>query len=158
MHANFESLIKVVLLLFVVLAGLAVLLARRPWIAGRVRFSDRVFAGTFVVAASSGALGITAMFLWPETMSRLHLWEMLLIPVFLAYAYWRARGADPIDEKQELDMGRAGGWAFGGSTIGMLVLWKLLEGNLIPVSSLFPLYLFIGQCTFSLGALYHARR
>src|SRR3990172_9054895 len=112
MHANFESLIKVVLLLFVVLAGLAVLLARRPWIAGRVRFSDRVFAGTFVVAASSGALGITAMFLWPETMSRLHLWEMLLIPVFLAYAYWlplpRAPGPGPVHEEKELDTGPGG--------------------------------------------------
>ena len=95
-------------------------------------------------------------------MSSLHLWEMLLIPVFLAYVYWlaaaRARGGDPIDEKQEADMGRAGGWAFGATTIGMLVFWKLLEGNLIPASSVFPLYFFLGQCAFSLGALYYARR
>ena len=162
MDTNLESMIKVILLIFVVLGVLAVLLARRPWIASRVRFDDRVFVGTFVIAALCGVIGTAAMFIWPEAMSRLHLWELLLIPVFLAYAYWltvaRARGADPIDEKQDLDMGRAGGWAFGGSTIGMLVLWKLLEGDLIPVSSLFPLYMFIGQSTFSLGALFHARR
>ena len=67
-------------------------------------------------------------------------------------------GRSPIDEKQEVDMGRAGGWAFGGTTIAMLVFWQLLEGGLIPTSSLLALYLFAGQFTFSVGALYYHRR
>ena len=163
MQGNLESVIKVVLLLCLALAGLAIWLAPRPWIARRVRFSERVFVGTFVTAALCGAIGILAMLIWPEVMTELHLWETLLMPVFLAWVYWlvviRARGAaNLIDEKQEMDMGRAGGWAFGGTTFAVLLLSNVLQRDLIPISSLLPLYLFAAQLTFSLGAIYYYKR
>ena len=113
MQTGIETLIKLVLVTLLVAAGLAVwLVPGTRWLTGR-RISGKLFLLTSVVGVLSGAGGLVVLFAWPARVLESHLWELIVMPLVLVYAYWfivwrRARTTDILDEKQNLDMVYAG--------------------------------------------------
>ncbi len=163
MQSGIEAAIKLALVAMLVLAGLAVWLLPRTRVTTSRTVSGRLFVATAVVGAGCSAAGLLLLLAWPQRVLDWHLWELATMPLVLLYAYWlviirRARTAQVLDEKQDLDMTRAGAvtWAF--SVPAMCLAFVLPDANLFQGGLWFPWYLFVTLFIFSATTLYYFKR
>jgi hypothetical protein len=158
-----NTLSKLVLLGFVILAGLAIwLLPKTRLVSGR-QISERLFVITYAVGACCGAAGLVVLFAWPGRVREWHLWELSLIPLVLLYAYWlavmrKARSSQVMDEKQDADMSKAGALAWGLSIPAMMLAFQLYEAGLFDPALWFPYYILVTLLLHSAGTLYYFKR
>lgn len=163
MHSGMNILSKLILVVLLILAGLAVWLLPKTRLAPGRRIGERLFLITNVVGALCGAAGLVMIFTWPERVREWHLWELAVMPLVLVYAYWiavirQARTCDVVDEKQNFDMANAGGQAWGLSIPAMAVAWVLQGHGLFDPALWFPYYLFVTLLFYSVGTLYFFKR
>jgi hypothetical protein len=163
MHSEMNVLSKLVLLVLLLLAGLAVwLLPKTRLVPGR-RIGERFFVVTYVVGAVCGGAGLMVLFTWPGRVREWHLWELTVMPLVLVYAYWiavmrKARTSEVVDEKQDSDMTKAGALAWGLSMPAMLLAFILYEAGLFDPALWFPYYLLVTLLFHSVGTLYLFKR
>ncbi len=154
---------KLALLSLLTLAGLAVwLLPKTRLVSGRL-ISEKLFVLTYTVGALCAAAGLAALFIWPGRVHEWHLWELSVAPLVLVYAYWlavmRKTGTSPVmDEKQDADLTKAGGVAWGLSIPAMLLAFLLSEAGLFSPALWFPYYILATLFLHSLATLYYFKR
>lgn len=163
MQSGIESLIKLVLVTLLVLAGLAVWLVPKTRLVKHRRISETLFASTCVVGILCGTAGLVVTFAWPRRVLEWHLWEAVAMPLVLVYAYWfvvwrRARTPDLLDEKQELDMAYAGALTYAISIPAMNVASVLHEKGLLDAVLYYPYFLFLTLLVYSATTLYCFKR
>jgi hypothetical protein len=163
MQSGIEVAIKFVLVTLLVLAGLAVWLLPRTRVATSRTVSDRVFVATAIVGIVCSVAGLVLLLAWPQRVLQWHLWELAAMPLVLLYAYWlvvmrRARSAQVLDEKQDVDMTRAGAVAWGLSIPAMCLAFVLPDAGLFEGGLWFPWYLFVTLLVFSATTLYYFKR
>lgn len=155
---------KLVLMFLLVVAGLAVwLLPKTKLLSERPHIGEKAFVLTYRLGALCGAAGLAALFIWPERVREWHLWELSIMPLVLAYSYWlvvmrKAKSSQVMDEKQDADLTKAGGLAWGLSIPAMLVAFQLSEAGLFNPAIWFPYYILVTLFIHSLGTLYYFRR
>lgn len=88
MQSGIESLVKLVLVALLILAGLAMWLAPKTRLFRQRRISERAFVATCVIGILCGAVGLAVTFLWPRQVLEWHIWEAMVMPLTLAYCYW----------------------------------------------------------------------
>lgn len=163
MQSGIETVIKLILVTLLVLAGLAIWLAPKTrWVTAR-QISERLFTGTAVVGMLCGAAGLVAIFAWPHQVLEWHLWELMVMPLVLAYVYWfivwrKARTTDILDEKQNLDMTQAGALTWAVSIPAMSVAWALHDKGLFYAALWYPYFLFVTLLVYSAATLYQFKR
>ena len=163
MQSGIDTVIKLLLVTLLVLAGLAVWLApKRRWVTTR-QISERLFTGTSVVGMLCGAAGLVVTFAWPDRVIEWHLWELTVMPLVLVYVYWfivwrNARTADILDEKQNLDMAQAGSLTWAVSILAMAAASVLNEKGLFDPALWYPYFLFVTLLIYSATTLYQFKR
>ncbi len=163
MPSTMNALSKLVLLALLTAGGLAVwLLPKTRLVSGR-RVGEKLFVVTYTVGAICGAAGLVAIFIWPEHVREWHLWELAVTPLVLVYAYWlavmrKAKTSQVVDEKQDADLAKAGGLAWGLSIPAMLVAFQLSEAGLFNPMLWFPYYILTTLLFNSVGTLYFFKR
>lgn len=163
MENQIEKLIKITLLVIILLAGLSYWLIPRSRWRSVFQMNEKVFIITQAIGVFSGILGLCTTFIFPNYIIELHLWELLIMPYFLIYVYWlivmKLRKAPEItDEKQEYDMGKAGGVSFALSIFAMVILFSLSQNGLIQGLIWFPIYIFITILFFSGFTLFYFKK
>lgn len=163
MQSGIESLIKLVLVGLLVLAGLAVWLLPRTRLVREPRISERLFVATCVIGILCAAAGLVVTFGWPRRVLEWHLWEVAVMPLVLLYAYWivvmrRARSLDVLDEKQNLDTANASALTWAISVPAMMVAFVLHDHGLFDPALWFPYYLFVTLLVYSASTLYYFKR
>ena len=163
MQSGIESLVKLVLVTLLVLAGLAVWLLPKTRLAKQRQISERAFVATGVVGIACGLAGLVATFAWPRQVLTWHLWELMVMPLVLMYVYWFivarvARRQDVLDEKQELDMVYAGVFTLSVSVAAMGAAFVLRDAGLFDPALWFPYYLFMVLLVYSAATLYCFKR
>jgi hypothetical protein len=152
-----------ILVVVLVLAGLAIWLLPKTRLLKRQQISEAAFLTTCVVGILCGVTGLVATFAWPERVLEWHLWEVMAMPLVLAYVYWllvmrKAGTGAVLDEKQEMDMVHAGSFTFALSIPSMMVASVLHDKGFLDVMVWFPYYLFVTLLIFSATALYRFKR
>jgi hypothetical protein len=163
MQWGIEGAIKLALVTLLVLAGLAVWLLPRTRIVTSRTVGGTLFVATSVVGIVCSAAGLLVLLIWPQRVLEWHLWELAAMPLVLLYAYWlvvmrRARTGQVLDEKQDLDMTRAGALTWGISIPAMCLAFVLPDARLFEGGLWFPWYLFVTLMVYSATTLYYFRR
>jgi hypothetical protein len=159
-----EELIKLILILILILAGLFYLLIPKSKFSKRLKMNESVFIFTNLIGIICGAIGLVIIFIYPKTAIELHLWEIIVIPFVLINVLWLTiirikRTSEILDEKQELDMMKSAAVTLGLSIITMgFVIFPLFENELIDGKALFPCYLLINVLFYSMSTLYFFKR
>ncbi len=159
MQSGIEAAIKLTLVTLLVLAGLAVWLLPRTRVTISRTVSGRLFVATAVIGLVCSAAGLLLLLAWPQHVLEWHLWELAAMPLALVYAYWliimrRARTGQVLDEKQDLDMTRAGAVTWGLSIPAMCLAFVLPDAALFQGGLWFPWYLCVTLLVFSATTLY----
>jgi hypothetical protein len=163
MQWGIEGAIKLALVTLLVLAGLAVWLLPRTRVGTSRTVGGTLFVATSVVGILCSGAGLFVLFTWPRRVLEWHLWELAAMPLVLLYAYWlvvmrRARTGQVLDEKQDLDMTRAGAVTWGISIPAMCLAFVLPDVRLFEGGLWFPWYLFVTLLIYSATTLYYFRR
>jgi hypothetical protein len=163
MQLGIESVIKLLLVSSLVLAGLAVWLMPKTRLLNERQVSERLFVATQVIGIVCGAAGLVLSFAWPQRVLEWHLWELTLMPYVLVNCYWivimrRARRLAVVDEKQELNMATAGGVTVGLGVVAMLVAFSLHERGLFDARMFYPYFLFVTILFLSSATLFFFKR
>ena len=158
-----EKIIKLILVLVLVIAGLAFWLLPKTRLAKRFRVNETLFIVTNIIGMICGAIGLVVTFVWPQFIVELHLWELILIPFVLVYVYWdiirRAqKTSNLLDEKQVFDMTHAGAATWSLSIPAMVFLFILYEKKVVSGIVWFPFYLFTSLLIFSTITLFSFRK
>jgi Ca2+/Na+ antiporter len=157
-----ESVVKLLLVALLVVAGLVALLPRRRT-PGRPVISEKLFVTTCLVGAVCGAVGLAVLFAWPQRVLGWHLWELAAMPLVLLYAYWiamarAARTDRTLDEKQDFDMTRAAALTSSFSVPVMCVPFAVAEKSAFDGGLWFPYFLFVTLFMNSGITLYYFKR
>ncbi len=148
MQSTTEGVIKLVLVLLLLLAGLAAWLLPKTRLVRQRQIGERVFVATQIIGMLCGACGLMVVFAWPQRALEWHLWESAVMPYALVYVYWlvvmrRGRTTDVTDEKQSSNMATAAGMALAPLTIAMFVAFLLQENGLFLAALWYPYYLLV---------------
>lgn len=154
-----ETVNKIILGALLVLAFLALLIVPKTGLAKKMRLTESVYNFYCILGALCGVCGLIATLLWPHLIIKTHLMWLIVMPWVLANFYvgiiQRTRKtADVYDEKQNLNMGAAGGITMGFTTPVMVVLFILYENNFLQGSIWFPYYFFTTIFVFSVMTLH----
>ena len=163
MQSTTESVIKLVAVSLLLLAGLAVWLLPKTRLVKQRHIGERAFVAHQIIGMVCGACGLVVLFAWPQRALELHLWESAVMPYALVYFYWlvvmrRARTTDVTDEKQSSNMAAAAGIALGPLTVAMLVAFLLQENGLFLPSLWYPYFLLVMVLCLSTCTLVVFRR
>ncbi len=163
MEPNTEEVIKIILLLVIVLAILSYWLIPKSKIRSRFHMNEDLFIMTQYIGVLCGLAGLLITFIYPKYIIELHLWELLIMPYFIIQVYWLTvmkirRSGEILDEKQEYDMGKAGGITFGISVPAMVFVFILYQNKIVDGLIWFPYYLFITILIFSASTLFYFKK
>jgi hypothetical protein len=163
MEPNTEKVIKIILLLVIVLAILSYWLIPKSKLRSRLHMNENIFMITQSIGVLCGVAGLLITFIYPHKIIELHLWELLIMPYFIIQVYWLIvmkirRSGEILDEKQEYDMGKAGGMTFGISIPAMVIVFILYQNKIAEGLIWFPYYLFITILIFSSSTLYYFKK
>jgi hypothetical protein len=163
MEPSMNILSKLILLVLLALAGPAIwLLPKTRLVAGR-QIGERLFVVTYVIGALCGAAGLAVLFALPQQTREWHLWELALMPLVFAYVFWfavmrKARTSEVLDEKQDLDLAKAGGLAWGLSIPAMLLASLLSDAGAFDPALWFQYYILVTLLVHSTATLYYFKR
>jgi hypothetical protein len=163
MQSGIESVVKLVLVASLVLAGLAVwIVPKMGWLRHR-QVGERLFIATQVVGMLCGVVGLVVIFAWPQQALESHLWELMVLPYALVYFYWiiimrRARRLDVVDEKQGLNMATAGGVTVGLGIFAMFVAFVLHDRGIFDARLFYPYFLLVTILILSATTLLFFKR
>ena len=163
MQSRIEVGIKFGLVALLVLAGLAVWLLPKMRVGTSRTVSARLFVTTALAGMVSSVAGLLLLLAWPQRVLEWHLWEVAAMPLTLLYACWlvvmrRAGSTEVLDEKQDVDMTRAGAVTWAISIPAMCVAFVLPDAGLFEGGLWFPWYLFVTLLIFSATTLYYFKR
>ena len=163
MQSGIATLIKLILLIILVLVGLAIWLLPKTRLVKQRKINEKLFVVTCIAGVLCGACGLVVIFAWPQYILKGHLYELILMPSVLLYAYWiiimrRARSMNVIDEKQNFDMANALGWTWVVSIIAMFAAFDLKDTGLFDAGLWFPYYIFVNLLVYSASTLYLFKR
>ena len=163
METHIEKLIKLTLLLIIILAGLSYWLIPKSKLRSKFQMNENVFIITQSIGILCGVAGLFISFIYPQYIIELHLWELLIMPYFIIYIYWLIvmkirKSTEIIDEKQEYDMGKAGGITFGISMPAMVIIFILYQNGIVKGLVWFPYYIFITIIIYSCSTLFYFKK
>jgi hypothetical protein len=163
MEGMAEKIIKLGLFFMVALACFLYWLLPRTRFSKHFRMNEKVFVWTFTVSIVCSIFGLAVTFLWPQAIFKMHLWELLALPIFLVYVYWfivlkTTKSAELVDEKQEFDMGKGAALSMAFTIPCMALLLTLYQRGTLDGLIWFPYYLFIALLLFSVGTLYSFKK
>ena len=158
-----EKVIKLVLVGILILAGLLYWLLPKTRFARNLRMSEALFTVTAAIGIICGVVGLVVTLTWPGSVVDLHLWELIIMPFALVYLYWSLimkvrKTSEIVDEKQDLDMTRAGGVTISFLIPAMAVLFIMYQNGVLEGLIWFPYFLFVNILVFSAATLYNFRR
>jgi hypothetical protein len=161
----FESIIKLILVVIVILAALCYWLLPKTNFAKKMKMTVPLFITTNIVGIVCGIIGIMGIFLWKGFIIEAHLWELIIFPYALVWIYWliiiRLKKTSVIvDEKQEWDMSQAAGITYGGTIVTLSVMFQLSMHKIVDLNDglWFPFYLFLSIFLFSCSTLLFFKR
>ena len=163
MEPNTEKVIKIILLLIIILAILSYWLIPKLKLRSGFRMNENVFMITQSIGVICGLAGLLITFIYPKNVIELHLWELLIMPYFIIQVYWLIvmkirKSGEILDEKQEYDMGKAGGITFGISLPAMVIIFILYQNEIVQGLIWFPYYLFITLLAFSCATIFYFKK
>ena len=143
MEHQIEQLIKFSLFFIVVIALLLFWLIPKTNFARRFKMSTKIFILTQIVGVLCGMTGLIVTFVWPHLIVEMHLWELIVLPFALMYAFWGLiirirKNAEIIDEKQDFDMSIAGALTMALTIPAMVVMFILDSHNMVQELLWFP--------------------
>jgi hypothetical protein len=158
-----EKIIKLGLFFILVLACFLYWLLPKTRLAKHFKMNEKVFVMTFMISIICCLIGLVVTFLWPQAIFEMHLWELLLMPVFLVYVYWfmvkkLTKGSEIVDEKQEFDMAKGTALSTSLTVPSMALLFVLFDEGILEGLIWFPYYLFVTLLFFSVGTLYSYKK
>lgn len=150
--------IKIILLLILAASFIIYWILPRARIANRLRMNEPLFYIMHIIGILCGFSGIIVTFLYPEKIMANHIYELILLPVFLVYMYSaillrKNKGEDIFDEKQNRDMFNAIAISWIVSFFGMFFIFALIEAEPLQNLIWFPLYMFLNILVFSASNL-----
>ncbi|UCH13873.1 MAG: hypothetical protein JSV22_12300 [Bacteroidales bacterium] len=163
MEHNVEKLIKIILLVIIILAGLSYWLIPKSKLRSGFQMNDKVFIITQLIGILCGVAGLSITFIYPQYIIELHIWELVVMPYFLILTYWLIvmkirKSTEILDEKQEYDMSKAGGITFGISLPAMIIIYILYQNGIVQGLIWFPYYIFIAILIFSCSTIFQYRK
>ena len=163
MEESIEKIIKLGLFFIVILACVLYWLLPKTRLSRFFKMNEKVFAVTFIISILCSIFGLVVTFLWPQAIFELHLWELLALPIFLAYVYWlivqkTSKNTDLVDEKQGFDMAKGAALSMAFTIPCMVLLLNLYQRGTLEGIVWFPYYLFVTLLLFSSGTLYSFRK
>jgi len=158
-----EIIIKLGLVLTLLIAALFYWLLPKTKFAGQLEMSESLFVVTTVVGMICGGLGLFVTIAWPQFITELHLWEIILMPLVLINVYWAMimkikKTSAILDEKQILNMTNAAAVTFVFSIPLMVVLFSLYEQKVLDGIIFFPYYFFMTILLYSSSTLFYFKR
>jgi hypothetical protein len=147
--------IKILLMAILVLAGLAIWLLPKLELVRRLTLSERTYSVIHLIGIICGLGGIVLSFAFPDSILKAHYFELIMIPVFAAYAVYpaivaRARKLrEWYDEKQVFDQARAASFAMVVTTVEMILVYALYREGALSGLVWFPLYVFSMVASYS---------
>ena len=158
-----EKIIKLGLFFIMVLACFLYWLLPKTRLVKHFKMNEKVFVVTFIISILFSIFGLVATFLWPQAIFELHLWELLVMPVFLVYVYWfivkkLAKGSEIVDEKQEFDMAKGAALSISLTVPSMALLFILFDEGILEGLIWFPYYLFVTLLLYSAGTQYSYKK
>ncbi len=151
-----ESIIKLVIIFVLLIAVIFYWVLPRTRFASRLRLTEPVFIVTNIIGILVGLIGLIAVIVMPERIITAHLWELIALPYALVWGYWliiiRIKKSTAItDEKQELDLSKAGAMTMASSIIILAFVFNLDYNEIFRLNNglWFPFYLFLSITLFS---------
>ncbi len=154
-----EKIIKIILSVVIIAAIILALIIPRTGLKKYLRMNEPLFVATNVLGAICGLAGLILSLTIPETVIRLHLWELIILPFAIIYIYW-AMIADAqkddalVDEKQAFNMSRGIVVSWCVSIIFMAVVFTQYQNGNLSGGSWFLLFFFQTLMVFSAATLY----
>jgi hypothetical protein len=150
---------KIVLGALLLLAFLAFLIVPKTGLAKKMRLTEGVYNFYCILGTLCGFCGLIATILWPHLIIKTHLMWLIVMPWVLDNFYVGIilkiqKTSDFGDEKQNLNMGAAGGITMGFTIPVMAGLFILYERNVLQGSIWFPYYFFTTIFVFSIMTLH----
>jgi hypothetical protein len=163
MEPQIEKIIKLILGLFIIIAGLSYWLIPKSKLGSRFQMNEYVFIISQAIGILCGLAGLFLTFIYPQKIIKFHLWELLIIPYFLIFVYWLIvmkirKSTEIVDEKQEYDMGRGDGITFGISIPAMVIMFILYQNEIVNGLIWFPFYIFVTILIYSSSTLFFFKK
>jgi len=163
MEEIIEKIIKFILVLTFVIAGLLYWLLPKTKLAKHFKMNETLFVATNVIGIICGIIGLVVTLVWPQFIVEMHLWELILIPFVIIHVYWAIimktrKTLDVLDEKQEYDMTKAAAITWGLSIPAMVFLFILYDKEILSGIAWFPYYLFTALLIFSATTLFSFKK
>ncbi len=163
MENTMENTVKLILVVVLLVAGLCYWLLPKTRFARHLKMNEGVFVVSNVIGMICGALGLAVTILWPRYIIELHLWEFIIMPLVLVYAYWgvvmrTGKTLAIFDEKQNVNLTGAAAISWVASIPAMAILFVLYYQGILDGNLWFPYYMFMTLLVFSAGALYYFKR
>jgi hypothetical protein len=163
MNTPLEIFVKVTVLAVLALSGIALWILPKTGFAKRIRGGEKSFMICQCLGILTGTAGLAATLLLPRLIVEAHLMWLILLPFVLAEMYWLLvarvrRTASVLDEKQDLDMARAGALAMGLSIPVMTLMFLWSRDHAVEPFLWFPVFIFSVVLLFSAAVLIHYRR
>lgn len=146
---------KLVLVILLALAFLAIWLLPYTRLARGLRYSERSYLVIHWVGVVSSIIGIAVTIAEPVVVLEEHWYELLLFPVFIAYAVYPAivsrvrKNDELLDEKQIWDTTRAAAFGFAATLITMFLVYAFYREEAIVGLVWFPLLIFNALAWYS---------
>jgi len=150
---------KYFILIILAVAGLAVWMLPKASFASRISMTERSYVIIHWIGLISGLIGIVLTFMFPTSILREHIYELVLLPVVAAYAVYPAivarvtRSNELYDEKQIWDTTRAAALSLGGTTMTMFMVYAYYNEGVLSGVIWFPLMMFSVVAWYSGGTL-----
>lgn len=163
MEPQIEKIIKFGLLIIIILAGLSYWLIPKLKLRSKFHMNEKVFVITQLIGIVCGIAGLFITFIYPQYIIEWHLWELLIIPYFIIHVYWLivmkiVKSSAIFDEKQEYDMGKAGGVTVGITFPAMVLVFILYQNEIVSGLIWFPYFIFVSVLVFSFSSLIRFKR
>lgn len=163
MEETIEKVVKLILVLILVLAGLLYWLLPKTRLAKYLKMNEALFVITNIIGMIFGVLGLGVTFVWPRFIVELHLWELIVTPFVLVYVYWALimrirKTSEIVDEKQDYNMTKAGAVTMAFSIPAMAFMFILYYNEIFDGPIWFPYYFFVTILIFSCSTLFYFKK
>ncbi|MFQ5604126.1 MAG: hypothetical protein ACE5HS_12745 [bacterium] len=154
---------KLSLVIVLLSIGFGYWLLPKTRLARYFKMNETLFNLTNVLGVVCGATGLVISFGWPNVIMEKHLFEIILLPVLMIYAYWAIimkvkKSNEIIDEKQEYNMTKAAATTMGYSFMTMFFIFALYQEKVFQGAVFYPLYFFMSLSIYSASTLFYFKR
>lgn len=155
MDALYDNFIGPFIFISLIFGLLLAFILPKTRLSSYFKVSERYFVLTNICGMLCGALGIVAIFMFPAEAVKAYWWKIIILPfvfmeIYLLFPMLAKKTTKIFDEKQEFNMGTAGGITLGITILFMgIIVEPIIQSGALEILLLFPFYINLVILTFS---------